>query len=197
MKTDIFPNMKFDLKGHAMERLCFFSLTLRPSNLITTLTYGFIVLVLFVVLRCHLVLFSLSLGNESYFNLASLYLTNHLIIYYIYEFRVHDLETMNELCKIEAHDAEVLCLEYSQLPPGHKPSPANPYFLASASRSVGYKQGRKLPLDTSERKIARRKSEKEREREKLNLNQQIKLGRFRQNITKKVTLQEKVTYYIY
>ena len=27
--------------------------------------------------------------------------------------RVHDIQFMDELCKIEAHDAEVLCLEYS------------------------------------------------------------------------------------
>ena len=30
--------------------------------------------------------------------------------------RVHELQFMDELCKIEAHDAEVLCLEYSCLP---------------------------------------------------------------------------------
>lgn len=34
---------------------------------------------------------------------------------------------MDELCKIEAHDAEVLCLEYSRPETGHR-------FLASASR---------------------------------------------------------------
>jgi hypothetical protein len=28
--------------------------------------------------------------------------------------RVHELQFMDELCKIEAHDAEVLCLEYSR-----------------------------------------------------------------------------------
>lgn len=28
--------------------------------------------------------------------------------------RVHELQFMDEICKIEAHDAEVLCLEYSQ-----------------------------------------------------------------------------------
>ena len=27
--------------------------------------------------------------------------------------RIHELQFMDELCKIEAHDAEVLCLEYS------------------------------------------------------------------------------------
>jgi len=57
--------------------------------------------------------------------------------------RVHDLETMNELCKIEAHDAEVLCLEYSNTTGqfsnnsvGKFNSPHTPssYFLASASR---------------------------------------------------------------
>ena len=51
-----------------------------------------------------------------------IYLSINLIYLSIYS-RVHDLETMNELCKIEAHDAEVLCLEYSQLPPGKQ------YFL--------------------------------------------------------------------
>jgi len=43
--------------------------------------------------------------------------------------RVHELQFMDELCKIEAHDAEVLCLEYS-LPSPH--TTAN--YLASASR---------------------------------------------------------------
>ncbi|KAL1117743.1 hypothetical protein AAG570_004058, partial [Ranatra chinensis] len=42
--------------------------------------------------------------------------------------RVHDIATLQELCLIEAHDAEVLCLEYSRYnPDGHK-------LLASASR---------------------------------------------------------------
>ncbi|XP_076039679.1 WD repeat domain 62 [Oratosquilla oratoria] len=41
--------------------------------------------------------------------------------------RIHELQFMDELCKIEAHDAEVLCLEYSKPDTGHK-------FLASASR---------------------------------------------------------------
>ena len=27
--------------------------------------------------------------------------------------RIHELQFMDEMCKIEAHDAEVLCLEYS------------------------------------------------------------------------------------
>jgi len=27
--------------------------------------------------------------------------------------RIHELQFMDELCKIEAHDAEVLCLEFS------------------------------------------------------------------------------------
>ncbi|XP_023335709.1 mitogen-activated protein kinase-binding protein 1 isoform X3 [Eurytemora carolleeae] len=43
--------------------------------------------------------------------------------------RVHELQFMDELCKIEAHDAEVLCLEYSLPSPG---TTAN--YLASASR---------------------------------------------------------------
>jgi len=44
--------------------------------------------------------------------------------------RVHELQFMDELCKIDAHDAEVLCLEYS-IPPSGSYS-AN--YLASASR---------------------------------------------------------------
>nr|CAI5844434.1 unnamed protein product [Callosobruchus analis] len=39
--------------------------------------------------------------------------------------RIHDTSTMRELCKIEAHDAEVLCLEYSDINLG---------LMASASR---------------------------------------------------------------
>jgi len=46
--------------------------------------------------------------------------------------RVHELQFMDELCKIEAHDAEVLCLEYS-LGSGSRESTAASY-LASASR---------------------------------------------------------------
>ncbi|XP_042204556.1 mitogen-activated protein kinase-binding protein 1-like isoform X9 [Homarus americanus] len=41
--------------------------------------------------------------------------------------RVHELQFLDELCKIEAHDAEVLSLEYSRPDTGHR-------FLASASR---------------------------------------------------------------
>ncbi|XP_013394584.1 WD repeat-containing protein 62 isoform X1 [Lingula anatina] len=41
--------------------------------------------------------------------------------------RVHNLQNLKELCIIEAHDGEVLCLEYSTLPAG-------PRLLASASR---------------------------------------------------------------
>lgn len=41
--------------------------------------------------------------------------------------RVHEMQFMDEVCKIEAHDAEVLCLEYSKPDTGHR-------FLASASR---------------------------------------------------------------
>nr|CAD7458549.1 unnamed protein product [Timema tahoe] len=41
--------------------------------------------------------------------------------------RIHDLKTLQELCRIEAHDAEVLCLEYSRPESGHR-------LLASASR---------------------------------------------------------------
>jgi hypothetical protein len=42
-------------------------------------------------------------------------------------FRVHELQFMDEICKIEAHDAEVLCLEYSQ-------GSNQAHYLASASR---------------------------------------------------------------
>ena len=43
--------------------------------------------------------------------------------------RVHELQFMDELCKIEAHDAEVLCLEYSL-----SGSSVSQSYLASASR---------------------------------------------------------------
>ncbi|XP_076618757.1 WD repeat domain 62 isoform X3 [Colletes latitarsis] len=45
--------------------------------------------------------------------------------------RIHDLSTLEELCLIEAHDAEVLCLEYSKFT---RHSPDAPRLLASASR---------------------------------------------------------------
>ncbi|XP_066991483.1 mitogen-activated protein kinase-binding protein 1 [Anabrus simplex] len=41
--------------------------------------------------------------------------------------RIHLLKDLQELCRIEAHDAEVLCLEYSRHDSGHR-------LLASASR---------------------------------------------------------------
>lgn len=41
--------------------------------------------------------------------------------------RVHDTRSLEELCLIEAHDAEVLCLEYSRPECGVR-------LLASASR---------------------------------------------------------------
>ena len=47
--------------------------------------------------------------------------------------RIHELQFMDEMCKIEAHDAEVLCLEYSdpiQVPSSKK----SKSLLASASR---------------------------------------------------------------
>jgi len=48
--------------------------------------------------------------------------------------RVHELQFMDELCKIEAHDAEVLCLEYS-LGSGTGSRESNvASYLASASR---------------------------------------------------------------
>lgn len=41
--------------------------------------------------------------------------------------RIHETVGMKEMCKVEAHDAEVLCLEYSNNDTEHK-------LLASASR---------------------------------------------------------------
>jgi WD40 repeat protein len=41
--------------------------------------------------------------------------------------RIHELRSIEEICRIEAHDAEVLCLEYSQPESGQR-------LLASASR---------------------------------------------------------------
>ncbi|XP_011303642.1 mitogen-activated protein kinase-binding protein 1 isoform X2 [Fopius arisanus] len=45
--------------------------------------------------------------------------------------RIHDVSTLDEICVIEAHDAEVLCLEYSKYT---KFSTNVPRLLASASR---------------------------------------------------------------
>ncbi|XP_051175417.1 mitogen-activated protein kinase-binding protein 1 isoform X1 [Leptopilina boulardi] len=45
--------------------------------------------------------------------------------------RIHDVSTLEEQCRIEAHDAEVLCLEYSKF---SQHSLDNPKLLASASR---------------------------------------------------------------
>ncbi|KAK9297556.1 hypothetical protein QLX08_008781 [Tetragonisca angustula] len=45
--------------------------------------------------------------------------------------RIHDLSSLEELCLIEAHDAEVLCLEYSKFT---RYSTEPPRLLASASR---------------------------------------------------------------
>ncbi|KAK0089384.1 hypothetical protein PV325_007542, partial [Microctonus aethiopoides] len=45
--------------------------------------------------------------------------------------RIHDIATLDELCLIEAHDAEVLCLEYSKYSGN---SIESPRLLASASR---------------------------------------------------------------
>ncbi|XP_044579067.1 mitogen-activated protein kinase-binding protein 1 isoform X11 [Cotesia glomerata] len=44
--------------------------------------------------------------------------------------RIHDVATLDELCLIEAHDAEVLCLEYSK----YSRITDGPKLLASASR---------------------------------------------------------------
>ncbi|XP_075219511.1 WD repeat domain 62 isoform X2 [Lycorma delicatula] len=48
--------------------------------------------------------------------------------------RIHDLATLEQLCLIEAHDAEVLCLEYSQSRGLQEPVQDSHNFLASASR---------------------------------------------------------------
>jgi len=45
--------------------------------------------------------------------------------------RIHDVSSLEELCLIEAHDAEVLCLEYSRF---SRHSLDAPRLLASASR---------------------------------------------------------------
>lgn len=37
-----------------------------------------------------------------------------ILLIFIFFARIHDLEFVEELCKIEAHDSEVLCLEYSK-----------------------------------------------------------------------------------
>ena len=47
--------------------------------------------------------------------------------------RIHELQFMDEMCKIEAHDAEVLCLEYSNSVPVPN-SKRSKSLLASASR---------------------------------------------------------------
>jgi len=46
---------------------------------------------------------------------------------FLFSSRIHDIKNLDELCRIEAHDAEVLCLEYTRQDSGHK-------LLASASR---------------------------------------------------------------
>jgi WD40 repeat protein len=51
----------------------------------------------------------------------------HIKCYEIFFCRIHELHNLQELCRIEAHDAEVLCLEYSRHDSGHR-------LLASASR---------------------------------------------------------------
>ncbi|XP_023288877.1 mitogen-activated protein kinase-binding protein 1 isoform X2 [Orussus abietinus] len=45
--------------------------------------------------------------------------------------RIHDVSSLEELCLVEAHDAEVLCLEYSRF---SRFSTDSPRLLASASR---------------------------------------------------------------
>lgn len=45
----------------------------------------------------------------------------------LFIYRVHDTTSLKEICLIEAHDAEVLCLEYNRQLNGKR-------LLASASR---------------------------------------------------------------
>lgn len=47
---------------------------------------------------------------------------------FLYFFRINDLHTLEELVKIEAHDGEVLCVEYSNSDEPRKK------YLTSASR---------------------------------------------------------------
>lgn len=50
------------------------------------------------------------------------------LIQFILSFsRINEVRGLPEICRIEAHDAEVLCLEYTRQDSGHK-------LLASASR---------------------------------------------------------------
>lgn len=46
---------------------------------------------------------------------------------FIYLYRVHDFKTSNEICSIDAHDAEILYLDYSNYNDKYK-------LFASASR---------------------------------------------------------------
>ena len=48
-------------------------------------------------------------------------------LFYIFPQRINEVRGLPEVCRIEAHDAEVLCLEYTRQDSGHK-------LLASASR---------------------------------------------------------------
>lgn len=50
------------------------------------------------------------------------------VINYIQFFRINDLHSLEELVKIEAHDGEVLCVEYSNCEDPRKK------YLTSASR---------------------------------------------------------------
>jgi len=57
-----------------------------------------------------------------------------IFTYYFYRsgnIRIYDISSLEELCLIEAHDAEVLCLEYSKF---SRHSLNTPRLLASASR---------------------------------------------------------------
>ena len=58
--------------------------------------------------------------------------------------RIHELQFMDEMCKIEAHDAEVLCLEYSepvQVPSSKKSKRYHKRLFTSFSRHLHYGEG--------------------------------------------------------
>ena len=77
------------------------------------------------------------------------YLTSYLTNYFrAGNIRVHDIQFMDELCKIEAHDAEVLCLEYSSpVSVGKVGSPLRQRRYAKLIPFFLYYLGEKLNLE--------------------------------------------------
>ena len=37
-----------------------------------------------------------------------------LMLYRLYHSRIHELQSMEEILNVQAHDSEILCLEYSK-----------------------------------------------------------------------------------